>query len=155
MNHKQKLAYMALGAGIMAVGITIGQFITPNIEAQSNGVFDEITCRRLKVVDKLGRDAISLNAGEKSNGMTIFDKTQAPAILLVGGFVRDEAKDNLIQIYGRAENNGILLIADETSSLVKLFDSAGNSAIFLGAHEEEGNSAAILDKVGNIRWSAP
>ena len=33
MNYKQKFGYMALGAGIMAVGITIGQFITPIIEA--------------------------------------------------------------------------------------------------------------------------
>ncbi len=33
MNHKQKLGYMALGALILAIGITIGQFITPNIEA--------------------------------------------------------------------------------------------------------------------------
>ena len=155
MNNQQKLGYTLLGAGIMAIGITIGQFITPDIKAQSNGVFDEITCRRLKVVDKLGRDAITLNAGEESNGMRIFDKTQAPAIILSGGFVRDEAKDNLIQIFGRAESNGILLITDETSSLVKLFDSAGNSAVFLGAHEEEGNSAGIFDKVGNIRWSAP
>ena len=155
MNNKQKLGYILLGAGIMVLGITIGQSVTPNIEAQSNGVFDEITCRRLKVVDKLGRDAITLNAGEESNGMMIFDKTQAPAIILSGGFVRDEAKNNLIQIFGRAESNGILLIADETSSLVKLFDSAGNSAIFLGVHDEEGNSAAILDKAGNIRWSAP
>ena len=37
MNHKQKLGYMAIGAGIMAVGIAIGQFITPEIEAQNNG----------------------------------------------------------------------------------------------------------------------
>ena len=29
MNHKQKLGYTLLGAGIMAVGITIGQFVTP------------------------------------------------------------------------------------------------------------------------------
>ena len=51
MNHKQKLAYILLGAGIMAVGIIIGQFITPNIEAQSNGVFDKIPCRELEVVN--------------------------------------------------------------------------------------------------------
>ena len=49
MNHRQKLGYMALGAVIMAVGITIGQFVTPNIEAQSNGVFDTIVCRELFV----------------------------------------------------------------------------------------------------------
>ena len=49
MNYRQKLGYILLGAGIMAVGITIGQFVTPNIEAQSNGVFDTIVCRELFV----------------------------------------------------------------------------------------------------------
>ena len=29
MNHRQKLGYMVLGALILAIGITIGQFITP------------------------------------------------------------------------------------------------------------------------------
>ena len=46
VNHKPKLGYMALGAGILALGIIIGQWGTPDIEAQSNGVFDEITSRR-------------------------------------------------------------------------------------------------------------
>ena len=55
MNQKQKLGYTLLGAWIMAVGIIIGQVITPNIEAQSNGVFDEITCRGIKVVDENGK----------------------------------------------------------------------------------------------------
>ena len=50
MNHKQKLGYILLGAGIMALGIAIGQFITPDIEAQNNGVFEKITCRELEVV---------------------------------------------------------------------------------------------------------
>ena len=53
MNHKQKLGYMALGAGIMALGIIIGQVITPNIEAQSDGVFDTIMCRQLFVSRQL------------------------------------------------------------------------------------------------------
>ena len=49
MNHKQKLGYTLLGAGVMAVGITIGQFITPQLEAQQNGYFDKILCRQLLV----------------------------------------------------------------------------------------------------------
>lgn len=63
MNHKQKLGYTLLGAGIMAVGITIGQFITPDIEAQSNGVFDKITCREIEVVDTKGNKAIVSGSG--------------------------------------------------------------------------------------------
>ena len=63
MNHKQKLGYTLCGAGIMALGIIIGQVITPDIEAQSNVVFDEITCRSLKVVDENGKTAIELSGG--------------------------------------------------------------------------------------------
>ena len=60
MNNKQKLGYTLLGVGIMAGGITIGQFITPNVKAQNNGVFDKITCRELEVMDKAGKSAIVL-----------------------------------------------------------------------------------------------
>ena len=64
MNHKQKLGYTLLGAGILAVGIIIGQVITPDIEAQSNGVFDKITCRELEVMDKDGNRGIFLAASQ-------------------------------------------------------------------------------------------
>lgn len=73
MNYKQKLGYMALGTGILALGITIGQFITPDTEAQSNGVFDEIVCNKLTVVNEAGKRAIVLYGGEESNGIFVFD----------------------------------------------------------------------------------
>ena len=86
MNHKQKLGYMALGAGILALGITIGQIITPPIEAQHNGLFNEITCRQLTVVDKNGKngDWVSQHRGMKivCTSMTKMEKT---AILLGSG----------------------------------------------------------------------
>ena len=83
MNHKQKLGYMALGAGIMAVGIIIGQVITPDIEAQSNGVFGEIQCTGLTVVDKDGKEAIILVAGKSGNGVYVKNKNGKSAIVLV------------------------------------------------------------------------
>ena len=55
MNQKQKLGYRALGVGILAIGIIVGQWVTPDIEAQNNGMFDKITCRELEVVDKTGK----------------------------------------------------------------------------------------------------
>ena len=78
MTHKQKLGYMLLGAGIMALGIIIGQVITPEIEAQSNGVFDEIQCRKLTVVDHNGKRAVLLSSENddmlNSNSVKIFDQ---------------------------------------------------------------------------------
>ena len=88
MNHKQKLGYMALGAGILALGIIIGQWGTPDIEAQSNGVFDEITCRSLKVVDETGvKVSIGVNAD--------------------GGFIKVDDKDRELQaLIGSTEHGG-------------------------------------------------
>lgn len=82
MNHKQKLGYMALGAGILALGITIGQIITPDIEAQSNGVFDKITCRELHVVNKHGKLAIELVAGAKPNAVGAARRGQISRVVL-------------------------------------------------------------------------
>ena len=73
MNHKQKLGYMALGAGILALGIIIGQWGTPDIEAQSNGVFDTITCRELEVVDQDGNKAIVLQSNENVNLVIVYE----------------------------------------------------------------------------------
>ena len=70
MNNKQKLGYTLLGAGIMAVGITIGQFVTPRIEAQSNGVFDKVVCRQITVVDSAGKLAITLDSWDTGQNIT-------------------------------------------------------------------------------------
>ena len=82
MNNRQKLGYMALGAGILAVGITIGQIITPNIEAQKNGVFDKIVCGGLEVVDADGRRGIVLKANELVSSLQVLGMDGNSAIIL-------------------------------------------------------------------------
>lgn len=74
MNHKQKLGYILLGAGIMAVGITIGQFLTPQLEALSNGVFNKIVCREIEVLDEDGNKAIGLRSNDKATSVSIYDR---------------------------------------------------------------------------------
>ena len=91
MNYKQKLGYMLLGAGIMALGITIGQSVTPNIEARSDGVFDKITCREIEVVDEDGKKAIVLASwgrGEfDENHVRIYHPEDEVAIELFGNTI--------------------------------------------------------------------
>ena len=84
MNHKQKLGYMAIGVGIMALGIIIGQFVTPDIEAQPNGVFDEIVCKKLSVIDEEGNEAIELStSSEGGRHIFFYDKKGIQRISLV------------------------------------------------------------------------
>ena len=82
MNYKQKLGHTFLGAGIMAVGIIIGQLVISDIEAQNNGVFDKITCRELVVVDKNGSEVIVLESREARNIVKVYDKTRKDLIIL-------------------------------------------------------------------------
>lgn len=82
MNYKQKLGYTILGAGMMAVGIIIGQLVILDIEAQNNGVFNKITCRELVVIDKNGNEVIVLESREAGNIVKVYDKTRNAHIIL-------------------------------------------------------------------------
>ena len=59
MNHKQKLAYMALGAGILALGILIDNLTSSPVTAQTDG---EITCQKLTFVNETGEPLFILQA---------------------------------------------------------------------------------------------
>ena len=130
MNYKQKLGYMALGAGILAIGIIIGQWVTPDIEAQHNGVFDTITCRELKVVDQNGKTAIGLGSFRGGNGITIYDQDEKRAIALFSLGV-----GNRITIY---DQNGEMVIGLSSFGLgignyISIYDQNGKEAFQFNA----------------------
>ena len=120
MNYKQKFGYALLGAGIMAIGIMIGQVITPNIEAQNNGVFDKITCRELEVVDENGNKAIGLDAGVLGNEVVVYnkhnEKTAIRLFAITGGTV------NQINVYDEHGKNAISLAAGRAKNLIAVFN---------------------------------
>ena len=157
MNHKQKLGYTVLGAAIMAVGITIGQSVTSDSEAQSNGymalgavvllgavgltnppsnsVFDKITCRRLEVVDEKGNQSVVLESRdamlEKNRGnITVYDTRGNQSVLLNGG----ESEMGL---------GGAVSIQDEKGAPAVILQSIppGNSVSVHGKNGETGKSA--------------
>ena len=150
MNHKQKLGYMALGAGIMALGIIIGQWGTPDIEAQSNGVFDEITCRSLNVVDRNGNTGIHLLAAGDTNAIVIGNNSPGTGRIYLG----TDHGNNGITITDGAGNSTIELEATETQNHVSVHDHYGNIRILL-ASGKFGDSVAVYDKARNVRGRIP
>lgn len=150
MNHRQKLGYMALGAGILAIGIIIGQWTTPGIEAQNNGVFDEITCQELRVVTESGKVGIRLGSGFGGNVISINNKFSRSAMLF---FVNDYM--SRISIYDNEEkeslrfdalkgynaltvrnklgggNTGVKLTTSTSMNRVEVYDNAGKSGVVL------------------------
>jgi hypothetical protein len=140
MNHKQKLGYTLLGAGIMAVGITIGQFITPNIEAQSEGVFEKITCRELYVVDEKGETEIGLG----DNTVVIRDKQGRLAV-----FLASTEGVNVVIVSNNQGQNAVRLSSDDERNQVSVSDNQGKSAILLGNDSlQDTNYILVLDNQG-------
>ena len=124
MNHKQKLGWTLLGAVIMLVGVGVGSIVSPPSVAQRDGVFREIQCTQLTVVDKAGRAVVTLTADEVANRILVTNTT------------------------GEAT---IGLIASEDVNRIIFTDKAGKTAIDLKSGERW-NEIAVFDKDGNIRW---
>ena len=85
MKRKICVRSMFLGAVIMLIGLAVGAIVSPPLIAQRNGMFDEIQCKRLTVVDEDGNKAIGLfSTGVlvKENMMVVYDKLGNEVIVL-------------------------------------------------------------------------
>lgn len=152
MNHKQKLGYTLLGAGIMALGIAIGQFITPNIEAQNNGVFDKITCRELQVVNKDGSRAIVLNSHEDAaNGVIIYNPAGEGTVVLVATEQQSE-----LAIYNPAGVKAVSLFNDSEilTNSVEVYNQTGGRGVVLYSMKGS-NGVIVTDQEGKAIWARP
>ena len=140
MNNKQKLGYALLGAGIMAIGITIGQFITPSIEAQNNGVFNEITCRELTVVDEKGNKAIKLASHSDIHTIMIGVDASESSILL-GCF----PWTNTISISNETGKRAIELDSEPDANGIYIFDPAVKKSFEFEAYSDR-NELIVRNK---------
>ena len=152
MNYQQKLGYMALGAGILALGIIIGQVITPNIEAQSNSVFDKITCRELVVTAENGNKAIALVATEEAgNGIIIYNPAEEGTIVLVA-----TEQQSQVSISDRVGTKAINLLSDNTTPFegnsVTIYNQVGGQGVLLYSVKGRGNGVIVADLTGNASW---
>ena len=165
MNNREKLGYMALGATILAVGIAMGQWATPNIEAQRperhpkkmpwvtpnieaqhsgrlDAIRDKIICRRIEVVDEAGKTAVVLTAEDNENHVIVYNKTGNRAVQL--GTNEDGTG---VIVYNKAGTPAVQLGTNEDENGVHVLDKAGNDAIQLGSGEDE-NNVIVFGKVG-------
>ena len=152
MNQKQKLGYTALGAVIMLVGIGIGSIVSPPLIAQRDGVFGEIECTKLTVVDNAGKPSIVLNVGKEKNVVAIFDNAGKPAVSLFAGEEGGEEGHGVV-IFSKTGEAAIALAATEDGNRVVIVDKAGGKTAIGLAATEDGNHAVVLDKLGEIQWS--
>ena len=172
MNHKQKLGYTGLGALIMLVGIGVGSIVSPPLSAQRNGMFSEIQCTGLTVVDRYGRPAIYLDSREDRNGITLINKAGNLAVSLSANRAYGKyPASHGVTVYDQAGKNGVVLTSTPASNTVHVYredqfgvvlhaetllgnhvtvqDQKGDTAVELQAAGRGPNGVFILDKAGN------
>lgn len=172
MNHKQKFFYIALGAVIMLFGLGVGAIVSPPLIAQKTGMFGEIQCTGLTVVDTAGEPvvvlrtdetlgnglvihspsglpAVLLYADETGNGITVADKSGEPAVVL-----RTSQLANRVIVRNPAGKEGVRLSAGELTNRVIVRNKAEANAVLLYSGELA-NRITVHDKTGIIRWEAP
>ena len=82
MKHKVSVRDMALGAVIMLIGLAVGAVVSPPTIAQRDGVFGEIECTGLKVVDKYGKTGIDLASTDDGNIVTFRGQSGKAGVVL-------------------------------------------------------------------------
>ena len=146
MNYRQKLGYTVLGAVIMLIGLGIGAIVTTPLVAQNDGLFDEIQCSRLTVVDNYGKPAVILSSNEvDGNFMLLYNLAGKRAAVLL-------ADDNRakLSLYNQAGKDAVRLESFDGSRDIALYDESGNKAIGLIAAEDFGRMVQVFNKEGKL-----
>ena len=132
MNHKQKLGYILLGAGIMLVGLTIGAIISPMAVSQDKTFLGDFECRSLTVVNKEGKRVIELGSHTKEGGLVdVRDENGKKGVRLIAG---EGGNSVLVSAPGGRESAVSISSEKDTNSI--LMNWRGQPATTLRADDE-------------------
>lgn len=143
MNFKQKLAYMAIGcvftlAGYFLATLGAGGYNLQTAFGQDNTkqVIDEITCRKLKIVNDRGNTVVSLEPGINGGSLDIYN----------------DAGRSIVDMGALFDGNGRLLISakDGTPTSRMFADNAGGSISILKIIDERVKEVATLNGNGIV-----
>ena len=157
MRHKVNVRDMALGAGIMLIGLAVGAIVTTPLIAQREDVFGEIQCSRLVVVDETGKPAITLATDakehglpEKQNAVIVYNKSGEKAVVI--GTHREH---NGVEVHDKQGEPLAGLSASRQGGMLKLLtmDSRNSRqpAILLLGGGPMGSSVMLFNLKGNVR----
>ena len=134
MQFKQKLAYMALGGLLVFMGMLIQSSMNFPAVAQNTkqvASFDEITCKRLNIVDDSGRTYAVLKKNDVNEGIydmiQIFNSSGTPVCSLGGS-----SAGGLIAVFDEDSKSGAGLEIGKYGGEIKAHGKDGKSSSELG-----------------------
>ena len=173
LKRFEKLQYMVIGAVLMAVGIGIGSIFTPPLVAQRDNVFDEITCRKLTVVDENGEQVLTMKSEPNKDRLTVYDDngekafyfatkpkynifgvkspnsvTDTPAVTISGGEEKNGERINRITVGDDKGNIALVFVSRPESNAIGVYDVKGNVALGLTSAPNL-NGITVNDIEGN------
>ena len=169
MKRKVCVRSMVLGAVIMLVGLAVGAIVSPPLIAQRNGVFGDIECTGLTVVNKSGKLAVALDTDD-ANRVLVYDNREKLAIALASDergnrvdafdkqgelavILNADGESNRVGVHSSNGKGGVMMDADEQSRGIVILDNQEKMAVLLHNDEERlGNGIAVFDKNGNLWW---
>ena len=170
MNHKQKLGYTLLGAGIMLVGLTVGAIISPMAVSQGKTFLGDFECRSLTVVNQEGKQVIELGSSTRGRGLVdVRDENGKKGVRLIAGEEGSSVmvsapggKDKAVSISSEKNTNSILmnwrgqpattLRADDEACSISFGVGAPTLIVRTGKH---GDGIALYTPHGRLRASWP
>ena len=156
MKQKVSIRDMAFGAVIMLIGLVVGAIVSPPLIAQRNGVFGEIKCTGLTVVDKDGSKMIVLSSDEIANTVSLYDTKfgGSPAVTLGGS-----EEMNYVVVHNKISGGpAVFLYSDwKGANAVKVKTYHGREAVRLASHRvassitgEVTNNVSVIEKAGKM-----
>ena len=177
MNHKQKLSYTLLGAGILAVGIVIGQVVSPFILTKGGDrKFRRLECESLRVTTGNGGEVfISSSDGDEDGSSGIMFRNEWGDVMFMassgnwGTMIsaqrqRLHEKDGKLSVIPTDPTNlpkesGFMMLTSSDYTTITLNEWDGKPAIQMSTSNRVtglGNQVIIYDKAGNpYMWNAP
>ena len=150
MSNTQKIRYAVFGSVITLVLMVIVAMGVSPLIARNNGVFDEIQCRQLTVVDKAGKKAIVLDAMEEANHILLYDQKGRPGLHLWAS-----EGQHSINVLDDSNQTGVHLVSRENGNAISIH-SNGKAVLNLFVREPPiGTGIVIRDQAGNIKWTTP
>ncbi len=133
---------MGLGAVIMFIGLAVGAVVSPPLTAQRNGVFGDIECTGLIVVNEEGKQVIEFGSSTKVEGMfDVRDKNGKRGIRLIAGekgnsvlLAAPGGRDKAVSISSEQTTNSILMNwRGQPATVLRADDDACSISFGIGA----------------------